>query len=212
LPLLQLGAPQWHQPYGLHSDLMSVPQSLVWLPVRYLVEVLLLSMSQAFRAIVTGGGGFLGSRIVGMLLAEGSGQELLAQRIPGTDGAGSPVLSGDLVNGQAVREAVEGSDVVFHVAAKAGIWGDYAEYHATNVVGTRNVIEACRRNHISKLVYTSTPSVVFRGHHVRNANEQEPYPEKHLAAYTATKAEAERLVIQANSRDLATVALRPHLG
>ena len=147
-----------------------------------------------------------------MLLAEGASVNSFSRNeYPELTAQGVRCYTGDLADGQAVRDAAEDADVVFHVAAKAGIWGDYAEYHASNVVGTRNVIEACRRNHISKLVYTSTPSVVFRGHHVRNANEQEPYAERHLAAYTATKAEAERLVLQANSKDLATVALRPHL-
>jgi 2-alkyl-3-oxoalkanoate reductase len=112
---------------------------------------------------------------------------------------------------QAVSGAFQDRDVVFHVAAKAGIWGEYSEYYAANVTGTRNVIEACLRNGITRLVYTSTPSVAFGGHDVRNANEQEPLPKKYLAPYLTTKAAAERLVIQANNGTLATVALRPHL-
>ena len=111
----------------------------------------------------------------------------------------------------AVFDAFQDTDVVFHVGAKAGIWGDYAEYYAANVTGTRNVIEACLHNRVAKLVYTSTPSVAFGGRDVRNANEDEPLPKKYLAPYLATKAEAERLVLQANSSHLATAALRPHL-
>ena len=56
--------------------------------------------------------------------------------------------------------------------------GDYSEYHAANVTGTRNVIEACLRNGVVRLVYTSTPSVAFGGRDVRNANEEEPLPKK----------------------------------
>ena len=112
---------------------------------------------------------------------------------------------------QAVCDALQDTDVVFHVAAKAGIWGNYSDYYAANVTGTRNVIEACQRNRVAKLVYTSTPSVAFGGRDVRNANEEEPLPEKYLAPYLTTKAAAERLVLQANSSTLATVTLRPHL-
>jgi 2-alkyl-3-oxoalkanoate reductase len=118
---------------------------------------------------------------------------------------------GDLADLNAVCNAFQDMDVVFHVAAKAGIWGNYSEYHAANVVGTRNVLEACQRNRITRLVYTSTPSIAFGGHDVRNAAEDETLPRKYLAPYLTTKAEAERLVLAANSSTLATVALRPHL-
>ncbi len=169
-------------------------------------------MSQTLRAMVTGGGGFLGSKIVSMLLAEGcSVRSFSRNEYPELEARGVMCHRGDLADRRAVSDAFRDTDVVFHVAAKAGIWGDYSEYYASNVTGTGNVIEACLRNRVAKLVYTSTPSVAFRGYDVRNANEEEPLPEKHLAPYIATKAAAERLVIRANSSTLATVALRPHL-
>ncbi len=169
-------------------------------------------MSQTLRAMVTGGGGFLGSKIVSMLLAEGcSVRSFSRKEYPQLKAQGVVCHRGDLADLQAVSGALQDTDVVFHVAAKAGIWGDYSEYYAANVTGTRNVIEACLRNGVAKLVYTSTPSVAFDGRNVRNANEQEPLPKKYLAPYLTTKAAAERLVIQANSSTLATVSLRPHL-
>jgi nucleoside-diphosphate-sugar epimerase len=169
-------------------------------------------MSQAPRAVVTGGGGFLGSNIVSMLLAEGClVRNFSRNEYPELKARGVECHRGDLADSQAVCDALQDTDVVFHVAAKAGIWGDYSEYYSANVTGTRNVIEACRRNRVPRLVYTSTPSVAFGGHDVRNANEDEPLPQKYLAPYLTTKAAAERLVLQANSSTLATVALRPHL-
>ena len=56
---------------------------------------------------------------------------------------------------------MQGYDTVFHVAAKAGIWGAKLEFEQTNVVGTRNVLGACFASGVTSLVYTSTPSVVF---------------------------------------------------
>ena len=169
-------------------------------------------MTHTVRAIVTGGGGFLGSKIVSMLLAEGySVTNFSRNEHPELKAQGVICHRGDLGDRQAVSDAFQDTDIVFHVAAKAGIWGDYSEYYAANVSGTRNVIEACLRNGVARLVYTSTPSIVFGGRNVRNVNEDEPFPEKHLSPYLTTKAAAERLVVEANSKTLATVAIRPHL-
>ena len=107
--------------------------------------------------------------------------------------------------------AIQGCDVVFHVAAKAGVWGAYADYYRANVVGTQNVVAACRKHDVRRLVYTSSPSVVFDGRDLEGVDESIPYPKHYDAAYPQTKAEAERFVLAANGADLATVALRPHL-
>jgi nucleoside-diphosphate-sugar epimerase len=110
-----------------------------------------------------------------------------------------------------VDEAANGCDAVIHAAAKAGVWGPYQEYFKTNVLGTQNVLNACRRRGIAKLVYTSTPSVAFDGTDQNGVDESAPYPRKYLADYPRTKAIAERLVLDATGPALATVALRPHL-
>jgi nucleoside-diphosphate-sugar epimerase len=92
-----------------------------------------------------------------------------------------------------------------------GVWGPYEEYFHTNVTGTRCVIDACIANGIRKLVYTSSPSVVFDGGDEENLNETAPYPDKYFNHYQRTKATAEQLVLAANTDWLSTVALRPHL-
>ena len=107
--------------------------------------------------------------------------------------------------------AVAGCDIVFHVAAKAGVWGPYDAFYRANVLGTKNVIAACRQNGIRRLVHTSSPSVVFDGTDMEGVDESVPYPDHYEAFYPQTKAEAEQLVLQANDDTLATVALRPHL-
>ena len=58
-------------------------------------------------------------------------------------------FSGDIADKAALTAAAQGCDIIFHVAAKAGIWGDYAEYYQANVVGTEAVIAACRANGIA---------------------------------------------------------------
>ena len=118
---------------------------------------------------------------------------------------------GDIRDLSFLAGAFAGCDTVFHVAAKAGIWGSRQEYFSINLTGSENVIAACRRNRVAKLIYTSTPSVVAGGGDIAGGDESLPYPEKYLCHYAASKAAAEKAVLAANGAELATVALRPHL-
>jgi nucleoside-diphosphate-sugar epimerase len=164
------------------------------------------------KALVTGGGGFLGGAIVRQLVARGDTVATLSRNhYPALAKLGVTQFQGDVADAAAVAGAMAGQVVVFHVAAKAGIWGRRADFHAANVVGTVNVLTACRAHAVRRLVYTSSPSVVFAGQDLENADESVPYPAHYEADYPRTKAEAERLVLAANGPDLATVALRPHL-
>lgn len=163
-------------------------------------------------ALVTGGGGFLGLAIVRQLRARGHAVRAFQRgHYPALDAFGVESVRGDLTDAQAVAAAARGADVVFHVAARAGVWGRYRDFHGPNVAGTQNVIDACRLHHVPRLVFTSSPSVVFDGRDESGIDEAAPYPPRYLANYPRTKAMAERLVLAANGPDLATVALRPHL-
>ncbi|MFN2257405.1 MAG: NAD-dependent epimerase/dehydratase family protein [Desulfuromonadaceae bacterium] len=164
------------------------------------------------KALVTGGGGFLGQAIVRLLLERDievvsisrSFHESLAE-------LGVEQFCIDLADIEANHPAFAGCEWVFHVAAKAGVWGSYAAYYSANVTATQNVIKACRAHGIRKLIYTSSPSVVFDGNSIEGADESLPYPEHYDAPYPATKAIAEQEIVRANDANLATVALRPHL-
>ena len=164
------------------------------------------------RALVTGGGGFLGGAIVRHLREWGETVRTFSrQTYAALDALKVEQVRGDLGDPEAVKAAVAGCDIVYHVAAKAGVWGPYAEYHQANVIGTENVLAACLARGVRRLVFTSSPSVTFAGVDQNGVNESEPYPATFLAHYPQTKAIAERMVLQANGPDLATVALRPHL-
>jgi len=166
----------------------------------------------AMRVLVTGGGGFLGSRIC-ELLAERGDRPVAFGRSDYTHllRRGIQTVRGDLRNSQAVREACRGCDAVIHAGALPGIWRERGIFHDINVVGTRNVLAACGDCGVPKLVYTSSPSVVFGDEALCGVDESQPYPARYLADYPATKAEAERRVLAANGQELSTVALRPHL-
>jgi 2-alkyl-3-oxoalkanoate reductase len=100
---------------------------------------------------------------------------------------------------------------VFHVAARVGVWGRYADFFSANVLGTRSVLEGCRAHGVRRLVHTSTPSVVYNGRDLAGADESLPLTRRCPSPYPLTKAIAEAEVLAAHSRGLATVALRPHL-
>jgi nucleoside-diphosphate-sugar epimerase len=164
------------------------------------------------RALVTGGGGFLGKVIVQRLRNRGDHVHSFSRGdYPELRALGVQCFQGDLTDAAALRRAAEGCDIVFHVAARPGIWGPYEEYYRTNVVGTESVLAVCRQLGIARLVYSSTPSVVFHGKDQEGIDESTPYAEHFHAHYPRTKAQAERLVLGANDSGLSTVALRPHL-
>jgi nucleoside-diphosphate-sugar epimerase len=120
-------------------------------------------------------------------------------------------LRGDIADRTTVDAAIKGCDYVFHVAAKAGVWGTWEEYVRINIAGTSNVVLACQAQGVRVLVHTSTPSVVFNGEAFRGADESLPYGDNWLCAYAETKAIAEDVALKAASDKLKVCALRPHL-
>jgi nucleoside-diphosphate-sugar epimerase len=164
------------------------------------------------KILVTGGGGFLGRYIVKSLLAQGH-QVRIFGRSPQPDlqALGIDVIQGDLANFTSISSAISDRDAIFHVAAKAGIWGSWDSYFSPNVIGTKNVLKACQIHNVQFLIHTSSPSVVFNGQPLQNVNESAPYGKNWLCHYAHTKAIAEQEVLAANSQTLKTTALRPHL-
>jgi nucleoside-diphosphate-sugar epimerase len=162
--------------------------------------------------LVTGGNGFLGRAVVERCLARG-----YAVRVYGRSDLAADLTPrvafhrGDLADAAALTAAVQGCDYVFHVAAKAGVWGAWDDYVRSNITGTETVVQACRAHGVRALVYTSTPSVVFNGESFRGADESLPYGQDFLCAYAETKATAERRALEAASDTLKVCALRPHL-
>jgi len=127
------------------------------------------------KVLVTGGGGFLGGAIVRQLVERGD-RVISFSRLfyPELSAMGVEQIQGDISDANAVEQACREVDLVFHVAAKPGVWGDYVTYYRTNVIGTQNVIAACKQHNVSRLVYTSSPSVVFDGADMEGVDESVP--------------------------------------
>jgi nucleoside-diphosphate-sugar epimerase len=136
---------------------------------------------------------------------------LARARDPALDALGAETVPADIRDTLAVRRGIAGADVVFHLAARTGLWGAAREHWSVNLDGTRSVLDAMRAEGVRLLVYTSTPSVVGYGTDIEGGGPELPYATVHESPYAASKAAAERLVLEASGADLRTVALRPHL-
>lgn len=164
------------------------------------------------KALITGGGGFVGKAIVRQLRARGIHCLVLGRHLyPEVQALGAVCRLGDIRDRECVMECCRGVDTVFHVAALAGIWGPWRDYHGINVLGTENVIAGCRSAGVRHLVYTSTPSVIFNRRSIRNGDERMPYAHRFLCNYAKSKVMAERMILAASTAGLATCAIRPHL-
>lgn len=168
---------------------------------------------QIERVLVTGGGGFLGTAIVKQLIARGYQVHTLNRNhYTHLETLNVNSFQGDITNLDDILTAGKGCDTIIHTAAKAGVWGPRSSYYNANVLGTQMVIKACKLLKITRLIYTSSPSVTFDGSDQDGICEQKAsYPKRFMAFYPETKAIAESLVLNTHSKALATVALRPHL-
>lgn len=166
------------------------------------------------RFLITGAGGFLGGALLRRLRERGEHVRVLVRRpLPGEQPDGSlQVVVGDLGDPQVVERAVEGVETVFHVGA--AMKGGREHFQAGTVWGTRNVVEACLKHGVKRLVHVSSLSVLDHARHrpgvrVDESWPLEPHPEKR-GLYTQTKLEAERMVLQAaRKHNLHAVILRP---
>uniref|UniRef100_A0A0D6R0R5 Reticulon-like protein n=1 Tax=Araucaria cunninghamii TaxID=56994 RepID=A0A0D6R0R5_ARACU len=176
--------------------------------------------------VVTGGRGFAARHLVKMLIQSGRWTVRIADLATsitldeveenGTLGdalrSGHAVyFSADLRDKSQVIEVCKGASVVFHMAAPDSSINNFNLQYSVTVQGTQNVISACLECKVKKLVYTSSPSVVFDGiHGIYNGDESLPYPDKHNDSYSQTKSEAEALVLRSNGKEgLLTCAIRP---
>lgn len=177
----------------------------------YVAELAALPTAPTASVLVTGAAGSVGRALVRALVARGETVRVFVRRVPKRIEPGLQYAIGNLGDPDAVRRAVKGAQRVIHVGA--AMKGGWPEHQCGTVVGTQNVIDACREFGVTQLVHISSMSVVdWAGSaEAGPVNEQaalEPQPEDR-GAYTRAKLEAEQLVTAAATAGLPCVILRP---
>src|SRR4051794_10522526 len=158
-------------------------------------------------AFVTGGSGFVGGALIERVRSEGWDVRALAR----SDRAAERVreLGADPVMGDLDDLHIEGCEIAFHAAAKVEDFGDPADFARVNVQGTRNVVAACRRGGVRRLVHVGTEAALMAGQPLVNVDETAPLRPDSPSLYPSSKARAEEIVRAANGDGLETVVVRP---
>jgi nucleoside-diphosphate-sugar epimerase len=160
------------------------------------------------RVLVTGSTSLVGRAVVTRLTSRGDTVCVL-QRQAGA--LGVTEYLGDIADRSIVDAAVDGVDAVVHVAGRAAATGEWALFEATNVQGTRNVVDAAREAGATRFVHVSSPSVAHSGQSLVGAPADPADPDRARGHYAKSKARAELIALAASSSAMPVVAIRPHL-
>ncbi len=164
------------------------------------------------EVFVTGGSGFIGRALIRRLAADGHTVRALVRSPAAFEqvaNAGAFPVHGDLLDANSVRAAVQGCELVFHLAAQTDPAAGWAAHRRVTVDGTRSVLRACKEAGVPRLVHASTEAVLMTGQRLVDVDETAPLRPDSKAAYPATKAAAEQMVRDANGAALETVVVRP---
>ncbi len=165
------------------------------------------------KSLVTGANGFIGSHLVESLLADGIATRAFIQTgtaIPSITNPGIEIVRGDVMDIQSLKNALSGIDIVYHLAAISKFDANRPdeEYHSINVIGTRNVLEACREMGVKKIIYTSSIEAVGPSRDGKAlAEETKPSPRN---IYGESKLAGEKLMKKYHTNyGMDTIIVRP---
>jgi len=166
------------------------------------------------KIFITGATGFIGSRLALKLAEAGHTVHLLCRSSPPEILAAhlnTRIYRGDITREADIESAMEGCARAFHLAAYARLWAnDPGTYYRVNVLGTRNVVTAARNLGIRKLVFTSTAGVFGpAGPDASPGDEYARFSKPFDNAYTSSKLDAEKAVLDAAAEGLHSVIVNP---
>jgi 2-alkyl-3-oxoalkanoate reductase len=168
-------------------------------------------LSATVPYVVTGASGGLGSALVARLRKEARPIRVVVRRLPDKPEDGLEYVRGDLGDPEVIDRAIRGAQCVFHVGAT--MKGGWPDHERGTIEGTRNVLAACRKHKVGKLVHVSSLSVIdWAGGEAQSpVDEQTPLEGRaeERGSYTRAKLEAEKLVSAEAARGLPAVIIRP---
>jgi nucleoside-diphosphate-sugar epimerase len=163
------------------------------------------------KILVTGASGFIGGRFARFALEQGLSVRVNGRRAEGVEHLvrrGAEFIQGDLGDPELVQVLCDDVEAVVHCAGAVGTWGRRQDFHQGNVQVTENVVEACLKQQVRRLVHLSSPSIYFDGHSHLNIREEQ-VPKRFHNHYASTKYLAEQKVFGAEEFGLEVIALRP---
>jgi nucleoside-diphosphate-sugar epimerase len=168
-------------------------------------------------ALVTGGSGFVGARLIEMLLADGWTVRAMGRSTQALDKIaqlGATAVRADLGDRTSLGEAVQDCAVVFHSAAFFRLWGEDKQFTAANVDGTARLLSACESaGTVERFIQIGAAAVVMgKPRPLLKANESLPLQSPSWAPYISSKSRSEALVLGANGKaGMLTSVIRPPL-
>jgi nucleoside-diphosphate-sugar epimerase len=169
-------------------------------------------------AFVTGGTGFVGSRLIMELVRNGWKVNALARSSAACKALqlmGATPVKGELNTLNALEQGMKGSEIVFHIAAHFKLWGRREEFERINIGGTQAVVDAATMTpSVKKIVYVSAAAVILGDPQpMLDVDENQPKQSRSFAPYSSSKAKAEQLLLAANNKrpEFETIAIRPPL-
>ena len=164
------------------------------------------------KAAVTGASGHVGANLIRVLLARGDSVRALVHRDRrALSGLPIETAMGDVRDPASLEQAFAGAEVVYHAAGYISlVSGEWSRLHAVNVVGTRNVVEACLRCGVRRLVHFSSIHAMDLNPERAQIDESTPLvAEGGVPPYSLSKAEGEREVQEGIANGLDAVILNP---
>src|ERR1700685_2377483 len=166
------------------------------------------------KAFVTGATGFVGSHVARVLAEQGADLRLLLRSSSdprNIQGLNADRVIGDLRDPASIEKAMSGCDVVFHVAADYRLWvRDPEQMYRANVEGTRAILEAARKNHVRRVVYTSSVATMGFTSNGHPADENSPVSlDGMIGHYKRSKFMAEEVALAAGRGGRDVVVVNP---
>lgn len=164
------------------------------------------------HVFATGGSGFIGQVLVRRLLGAGHSVGVLVRSEASAakiSALGAEPVRGELTEPLTWRNEVMGGDVVFHLAAETDVTADRERHELVTVRGTQAAVDAARYARVPRFVHCGSEAALLAGAPLVDIDETAPLRPDSEAAYSATKAAAEKIVLDANAPGFATVSIRP---
>ena len=165
------------------------------------------------RILLTGSSGLIGSYVLKYLLEAGQQVNVLVRdssKLPYPESTNLNIFTSDIIDSKAVDKSIKGCNIVIHLAAFISAAEDNpAEFDKTNVVGTKNLLEAAKENDVEKFIFSSSLAAhQYLKHSIIN-EESLTYPENYFSKYAESKAQAEKLVLEYSNSGLPYIIIYP---